>query len=367
MKIPFIDLHAVNEPYFIEYQKQVQEILKSCSFILSSHVEEFENAFAHYLGVKHVVSLNSGTDALIFALRCAGVGPGDEVITVPLSFYATLEAILHVGATPVFVDVEADTALMNVTQVPRKISPRTKAILPVHLCGQPVAMDPLLDIAHQHKLAIIEDACQAHGSFYNDKKVGTLGDFGCFSFYPSKNLGGFGDGGALVTNNDQAAEMARKLRNHGSLHKVSFELLGYNSRLDSLQAAILGLKLQSLDACNARRATAAALYHRELAKISWAQPLKQRPDCVSNNHLFVIRVPSAQRARIHNQLNDAGVETRIYYDQPLHKMPILRGRCHENYPITENLCQTSLALPLHDALTNADGLSVVQALTALQL
>lgn len=367
MKIPFIDLLAVNQCYFAEYQKQVQKILESCSFILSSHLEDFENAFARYLGVKHAVGLNSGTDALIFALRCAGVGPGDEVITSPLGFYATLEAILHVGATPVFVDTEEDTALMNVTQIQEKISSRTKAILPVHLYGQPVDMDRVLHLARQKKLFVIEDACQAHGSLYKGKRAGSLGDFGCFSFYPSKNLGGFGDGGALVTNDDAMAEKVRKLRNHGSLDKTSFDLLGYNSRLDSLQAVILNLKLKDLDRSNAQRALCARLYQQGLAQIPWIKLPRQNPDSITNHHLFVVRVPAQHRQMIQMELQNRGIETRIYYDQPLHKMPVLQNKPPESYPVTETLCQTSLALPMHGAMVEEDALTVAQAFSKFRL
>lgn len=365
MKIPFIDLQAVNRPFFAEYQTLVKEVIASCAFTLSPCVEEFEKAFANYLGVPHVISLNSGTDALIIALKCLGIGPGDEVITTPHSFYATLEAILHVGATPVFVDIEAETALIDTQKIPDKISSKTKAILPVHLYGQPADMDPLLDTARKHGLFVVEDACQAHGSLYKNKKTGTFGEFGCFSFYPSKNLGGFGDGGALVTNDAKLAEMAKKFRNHGSLHKVSFDLLGYNSRLDSLQAVILSLKLKSLDQNNAQRTLCANLYRKELASLPWLQPLQIRSDRTSNEHLFVVTLPPERRAHVQEHLQNAGIEARVYYDQPLHKMPVLRHTAQERYPVTETLCQSSLALPMHSAMTVDHVMTVVECLRGI--
>lgn len=364
MQVPFLDLKSIHEPLLEDLKKSFTEVVGASAFILGKYVEQFEENFARDLGVAHAVSLNSGTDALIIALKSCGIGPGDEVITAPNSFYATLEAILHVGAVPVFVDVHPKTALINIDLIRDKISPCTKAIIPVHLYGQPVDLEPLIAMARTHKLFVIEDACQAHGSLYQGKKAGTWGDVGCFSFYPGKNLGALGDAGALVTPHTKIAEIAKKLRNHGGNLKYQHDLLGYNSRLDGLQAAFLSLKLKYLDEWNAQRVQKARYYCEKLKLVDWIQPLQVESDRTSNYHLFVIQVPPQKRDLIRNVLQTAGVETAIHYPTPLHRLPAYGryAKLGESYPVTEKLCASILSLPMHPALTFEQIDHVVQTL-----
>jgi dTDP-4-amino-4,6-dideoxygalactose transaminase len=248
--IPVYDPLPEVEALWEELQAAALRVLRSGRYILGPEVEAFEEEVAAYLGVKHAIGANSGTDALVIALRALGVGPGDEVITTPFTFFATAEAISLVGATPVFVDIDPRTFNINPDLIPSAITPRTKAILPVHLYGLPAEMDPILEIARSHGLKVLEDCAQAFGATYKGKKVGTLGDAGAFSFFPTKNLGGFGDGGLIATNSDEVAERARMLRAHGSRRKYYNEAIGYNSRLDALQAALLRVKLPRVDAWN---------------------------------------------------------------------------------------------------------------------
>ena len=241
IKIPIYDPRPEIEALWDEIQAAIHRVLKSGRFILGPEVKAFEQEVAEYLGVKHAIGVNSGTDALVIALRALGVGPGDEVITTPFTFFATAEAISLVGATPVFVDIDPKTFNINPELIPEAITSRTKAILPVHLYGQAADMDPILDIAERHGLRVLEDTAQAFGAKYKGQKLGTLGDAGAFSFFPTKNLGGIGDGGLIATNNDNVAELARMLRAHGAKKKYFHEMIGYNSRLDELQANIFSL------------------------------------------------------------------------------------------------------------------------------
>jgi len=364
MQVPFLDLKSAHEPLLEDFKKCFVDVVGASAFILGKYAEQFEEEFARDLGVEYVVGLNSGTDALIIALKSCGIGPGDEVITVPNSFYATLEAILHVGAVPVFVDVDSKTALINIDLIQNKISPRTKAIIPVHLYGQPVDLKPLLAIAREHNIFVIEDACQAHGSLYQGKKAGAWGDVGCFSFYPGKNLGALGDAGALVTPHKEIAEIAKKLRNHGGNIKYHHDFLGYNSRLDGLQAAFLSLKLKSLDTWNEQRVQKAHYYCDKLKSLDWIQPLQVESDRTSNYHLFVIQVPPQKRDLIRNMLQAAGVETAIHYPTPLHQLPAYGQftNVNESYPVTEKLCASILSLPMHPTLTFEQIDYVVQTL-----
>lgn len=350
--IPFVDLSAIHQPIRQEILKAFEEVFDSSHFVLGKFVEQFEEAFEKYLDIPHVVGVNSGTDALIIALRSLDIGPGDEVITVPNSFFSSVEAILSVGAFPVFVDVEPDTALMDVSQIPQKISPRTKAILPVHLYGQPVSMAPLLETAKKNNLFVVEDACQAHGSLYQGKKAGTLGDVGCFSFYPGKNLGALGDGGALVTRNKKIFEKAKKLRDHGSIQKYHHELVGYNSRLDALQASFLTVKLKYLDGWNQTRGELAEVYKRKLSPLPDIKTFKILPERTSNHHLFVVQVPKETRDSLTKYLTEKGIGWGLHYPIPLHKISFLQKVINNKQalPVAEELAMSVLSLPMDAGL-----------------
>ena len=350
--IPLLDLALQHKPLEEELNKAFLEVLNSRAFVLGPFVERFESDLAGYLDISHAIALNSGTDALILGLKALGVGPGDEVITVPNSFFATVEGILHVGARPVFVDVDPQTALMDVNGIPARITSRTKALLPVHLYGQPASMGPILEMAKRYRLWVVEDACQAMGSTYQGRKAGTLGDVGCFSFYPGKNLGALGDGGALVTRHPEVAEKVRKLRNHGGIRKYEHDLNGYNSRLDALQARFLSVKLHSLDQWNQARRRAASCYRKELRDTKDICSFQSLEDRLSNEHLFVVQVPSAKRDVLKQRLEEKGIETGIHYPTPLHHVLSHQGlyNANESFPVSERLSRSILSLPMYPEL-----------------
>lgn len=352
ISIPFLDLALQHQALEVELEQAFREVLDARAFVLGPFVERFETDLAAYLDVPHVVSLNSGTDALMLALKALGIGPGDEVITVPNTFFATVEAILQVGAKPVFVDVDPQTALIDVTKISEKITPKTKALLPVHLYGQPASMEPILTLAKKYNLAVIEDACQAIGSEYRGRKAGTLGDIGCFSFYPGKNLGALGDGGALVTRSPEIAEKVKKLRNHGGTIKYQHDMVGYNSRLDGLQAAFLLVKLRHIDTWNQARREIALHYRSGLGQLKTVRPLQMMEDRISNEHLFVVQVASENRDRIRETLQSEGIETGIHYPVPLHH--VLRDQGLDSgktsFPVSEKLSRSILSLPMYPGL-----------------
>lgn len=321
-RIPILDLVPEVEFLWDDLMAAITRVLRSGQFILGPEVETFEREVAEYLGAKHAIGLNSGTDALVIGLRALGVGPGDEVITTPFTFFATAEAISLVGATPVFVDIDPRTFNINPELIPPAITPRTKAILPVHLYGRPAEMDSILAIAEEHGLKVLEDCAQAFGATYRGQKVGTLGHAGAFSFFPSKNLGAYGDGGLLVTNDDQVAEIARMLRVHGSRRKYFNEMVGYNSRLDALQAAILRVKLPHVDRWNERRRQVAERYNQLLSGV----PGLVLPE-ISEGHVFhqyTVRILGGKRDAVQQLLAEAGIGTMVYYPIPLHLLPVYR-------------------------------------------
>ena len=293
--VSFLDLYALHKPLEAEFIQTFKNIIESNAFVGGESVHNFEKEFADYLGVKHVIGLNSGTDALIIALKSLGIGQGDEVITSACSFYATLEAILHVGATPIFVDVEQETGLIDTQLIEEKITANTKAIIPVHFHGQPASMQPILELAASKKIAVVEDACQSIGALYQGKQSGTLSTAGCFSFYPGKNLGALGDAGALVTNNDDVALLARKYGNHGGVEKFKHEVLGFNSRLDGLQAAFLSIKLKHIDRWNQARLQVAQYYNEALEGQETFVPNKFYSDRTSNHHIYAVSVRGKTR------------------------------------------------------------------------
>lgn len=340
-----LDLSEEIRTHWDEYQQAFQKVLGSGQFILGPEVRALEEECARYIGVKHAVGMNSGTDALFIGLRAMGIAPGDEVITSPFSFYATGEAISLIGAKPVFVDVDEVTFNLDPAKVEAAITPKTKAILPVHLFGLPAPMKEIQDIARRHDLKILEDACQAMGATYGSAKVGALGNGAAFSFFPTKNLGAFGDGGLFVTDDDATADKARLLRVHGSKVRYHHEDLGYTSRLDEMQAAVLRIKLRSLDERNRKRQTAAKRYDEALNGLPGLITPTFQGKRSHIFHQYTIVVPPGLRDNLQANLGKAGISTIIYYPIPIHlteyyRMP--KGLC----PVTESLALRVISLPM---------------------
>jgi dTDP-4-amino-4,6-dideoxygalactose transaminase len=328
-QIPMVDLVGEYRGIQDEIDEAVHRVLESGHFILGEEVEGFEHEVAVYLSVRHAVGVASGSDALLLALMALGIGPGDKVITTPFSFFATASAIVRLGATPVFCDIDPRTFDLDPDSVRRYLeascTPAVKAVIPVHLYGQCCEMDPLLELAHTYHLNVVEDCAQSFGSTYKGHQSGGMGDIGCFSFFPTKNLGGYGDGGMVTTNDDGLAEHVRMLRAHGARRKYHHEELGINSRLDALQAAILGVKLKHVDEWTDRKRVLAAAYDRELSGIEGLQVPHVMPECRHTYHQYTIKVPSERRAAIQSTLLDVGVQTQVYYPEPLHRQPCFAG------------------------------------------
>jgi dTDP-4-amino-4,6-dideoxygalactose transaminase len=351
-QIPTLDLLPEIDLLWSEIQSAVSEVIRSGHFVLGPQVRALETEIAQTLSVRHAVACNSGTDALVIGLRALGIGPGDEVITSPFTFYATAEAINLVGARPVFVDIEPRTFNIDPEQIPHALSPRTKAILPVHLFGHAADLDPILELARRHGLTVLEDVAQAFGGRYWGRPLGSLGHAGAFSFYPTKNLGGFGDGGLLTTNDDRVAETARKLRTHGSLVRDRNEMIGYNSRLDEIQAAVLRVKLPHVAAWNRQRQAAAATYRRLLSDVEGIVPpaAEEYADHVYNQ--FTVRVTRRNRDAVQKSLAKAGIGTSVYYPVPVHQLPVYaEERWH--LPVAESAAGEVLSLPMGPLLPNA--------------
>lgn len=354
-KVPLMDIRSQYLELKQEIDSSVMGVFDRSNFILGEEVAAFEKEFAAYLDAGYAVGVASGTDALVLILDALSIGKGDEVITTPFTFFATAEAILRVGATPVFVDIDPRTYNLDVSQVEAALSPRTKAIMPVHIFGQPAKMDPLLKLAEKHDLFVIEDACQAAGAEYKGKKAGNLGDAAAFSFFPTKNLGGAGDGGAVTTSIEALAEKVKILRVHGSVKKYYHETIGYNSRLDTIQAAVLRLKLKKLDEWNERRRNAARLYNEALKDLPLVLPY-EHPDAKHVYHLFVVRVPDGKRDELSSFLTRNGIGNGVYYPLPLH----LQEACEElgyskgSLPEAEKASEETLALPMSAHLTEED-------------
>jgi len=336
-----------------EVDSAIQSVLESTMFILGPNVKAFEDEVAGFCGTRHAIAVASGTDALHLAVRASGIGPGDEVITTPFTFIATAEAIAYVGATPVFVDVEPDTFNIDAKKIEEKISARTKAIIPVHLYGQPADMTHVMEMAKKHNLKVIEDCAQSFGADYKGKQTGSIGDAGCFSFFPSKNLGCYGDGGMVVTNSDELAEEIGILRNHGSKVRYYHSEIGYNSRLDEMQAAILRVKLKKIRAYNKNRRKNAHLYNRYLEGTGVTTPYEDGKG-VHVFHQYTIL--SGKRDAIHQSLSDAGISSAIYYPVPLHRQEAFKVDGYENIqlPVTEGLASKVLSLPIYPEMKESD-------------
>lgn len=383
MNIPLIDLKAQYRSISEDLDRVTKEVLSSASYIMGNNVTGFEKEFAEYIGVKHAISVGNGTDALVIALKSLGIGAGDEVITTPFTFFATAETISAVGAIPVFVDVEKDTFNINPAKIEEKITSKTKAIVPVHIFGQSAKMDEINEIAKKYNLKVIEDACQAIGGKYKNRRIGTLGDAACFSFFPTKNLGCAGDGGIIVTDDDNVATIARALRTHGSgengqkaynlLNNINEEvttvqnaddtvynplkyynyLIGYNTRLDSIQAAILRVKLPHIDSWNAKRREIAKIYDEKLKDTDLVTPfISEENEPVY--HMYIIQ--SENREAMLSKLKGKGVATGVYYPVPLHLQKVYKnlGYKEGDMPVAEYLSYRTFAIPVYPELTEEE-------------
>ena len=351
MKVPFLDLNAHHTPIREELDHAIRSVIDAGAFAGGPFVERFEEDFAAYCGARHTIGVGSGTEALWLSLLAAGVGRGDEVITVPNSFMATAEAITYAGARPVFVDVDPATYTMDPGKLEEAITGRTRAIIPVHIFGQPADMDPLMEIAHAHGLYVIEDACQAHGAAYKGRKAGTLGDTGCFSFYPGKNLGAFGEAGAIVTNNDDLNEKIRFLRNHGQVEKYRHTMIGWNCRMDGIQAAVLQVKLKRLEAATHARELHAAHYDRALSGIEEIITPIRAPYAQHVYHIYAIRV--RERNDFIRFMSEHGVECGVHYPIPIHQQVAYRQLRYplEAFPVATRCAQEFVSLPMFPELT----------------
>lgn len=360
-----MDLKAQYASIKQEVDAAIQGVLENCQFTLGREVTAFENEFASYCGCAHGIGVNNGTSALHLALLAADIGAGDEVITVPFTFVASVAAIYYTGAKPVFVDIDPATYTIDVNAIEAAITPRTKAILPVHLYGQPADMDPIRRVANKHGLVIVEDAAQAHGAEYNGRRVGGLGDLGCFSFYPGKNLGAYGEGGMVVTSNDEFARKVRMLRDWGGEKKYQHVLKGYNMRLETLQAAVLRVKLRHLEAWTEGRRAAAARYNASFAKTAVAVPIA--PANVRHvYHIYATRSPC--RETWHAKLQARGIATGIHYPTPVHLLPAYADLGYEAgaFPNAEQASNEVLSLPMYPELTSQMQAEVAEAVIALQ-
>lgn len=377
LNIPILDLRPQYESLKPEIQAAITKVLEHGDFIMGEEVRLFETEVAEYLGVKHAIGLNSGTDALFIGLRAMGIGAGDEVITTSFSFFATAEAILHVGATPVFVDIDENTFNLNPDLLEATITERTKAIIPVHLYGRPCEMGKIMAIAQKYDLKVFEDCAQSFGAKYmggcsscdgscdsktmQNKFTGTIGHAGAFSFFPSKNLGAYGDGGMLITNDDQIAETTRKLRSHGSIKKYHNEMIGYNSRLDTIQAAILRVKLPHVDFWNATRRKLAQNYNHLIQHIGYITP-----DIIDGHvfHQYTIRVTEKSRNDMQKKLAEAGISTMVYYPIPQDQLPVYKGT-YAPQPLSIQVAKQVLSLPMYPELGTDKQKLVVEKLLVI--
>lgn len=365
MNVPLLDLKAQYKPIKAEIMAVIEAVCDEQGFILGPRVAELERAVAAYVGARHAVGCASGTDAILLALMAVGVGPGDEVITTPFTFFATAGSISRLGARPVFVDIQADTFNIDPAKIEAAITPRTKAIVPVHLFGQCADMAAITEIARRRRLWVVEDAAQAIGSAQGGKRAGTLGDAACFSFFPSKNLGGFGDGGMVTTDDPGLSDAVVMLRVHGSRVKYVHERIGFNSRLDALQAAILRVKLKYLDRWTEGRQRNAARYERLFTAAGLLDRVilpKAAPGNVHVYNQFTVRVP--QRDALRNHLKEKGIGTEVYYPIPLHLQNCYRELGYQKgaFPVAERACEEVLALPIYAELTEEQQAYVVEAI-----
>jgi dTDP-4-amino-4,6-dideoxygalactose transaminase len=349
--VPFVDLKTQGRGLLPEYQAALASVVDRAAYVMGSELRDFETAFAELCACPHALGVSSGTDALILAYRAAGIGPGDEVILPANTFMATAEAVTHVGATPVLVDCLPDTANIDSVAIEAAVTERTKAVVPVHLFGQPADMDAVTAVAKKHGLVVIEDACQAHGATHKGRPTGSLGTIAAFSFYPGKNLGALGDGGAVTTADADMAETVRVLRNHGEKTKSAHTVVGYCFRLDNLQAAFLQIKLKHLPDWNRARRAAAKRYDQLLAGVAGVALITERPDVEAIYHLYVVQVDD--RDAVRTKLGEAGVDTGVHYPVPIHLQPAYAhlGYKRGDLPVAERLAGRILSLPLFPEIT----------------
>ncbi|MCG6134346.1 MAG: DegT/DnrJ/EryC1/StrS family aminotransferase [Nostoc sp. LLA-1] len=370
--IPAFDIKQQYSTIEAEVSAAVLEVLASGRYIGGPIVEGFEQQFAAYHQVSRCIACNSGTDALYLALRALEISAGDEIITTPFTFVATAEVISAVGAKPIFVDIDTTTFNLDLQQVTAAITPQTKAIIPVHLFGQPVDMTALMAIAQSHNLAVIEDCAQSTGASWNNQKVGSIGHIGCFSFYPTKNLGGCGDGGAITTNDPELATKLRVLKEHGQTKQYYYEEVGVNSRLDAIQATILQIKLRHLDTWNQKRQAIAAYYQKFLSQVPGIVTPQELPGGVGVWNQYTIRISTegrngstaTYRDSVRSQLQERGVSSMVYYPHPLHLQPVYQHLGYQpgQLPVTELACQEVLSLPMFPELTQEQQDQVIYAL-----
>ncbi len=362
MTIPMVDLKAQYLALKEEMDREVAAVLASGHFILGPNVQALEQEAAAYCGVKHAITCASGTDALHLALRACGIGPGDEVITTPFTFIATAEAVSYTGAKPVFVDIDPDTFNIDPERVARAVTPRTRAVLPVHLYGQPADLEPIAETCRRHGLRLLEDCAQSFGAEYGGRKSGAYGDIGCFSFYPSKNLGAYGDGGMVITDDDALAKSVRIYRDHGRTATYQHALVGYNSRLDEIQAAILRVKLRRIDEYNRLRRRNAHLYTGRLRGTAVTPPAEDGKG-LHVYHQYTVR--SARRDAIQRALGAAHIASAIYYPVPLHRQEAYLGAAAGvTLPHAEAAATQVLSLPMHPELTEAQVETIARAVLA---
>jgi dTDP-4-amino-4,6-dideoxygalactose transaminase len=349
--VPFVDLVAQYRAIASEIEVAVNDVLSRCNFVLGTQVEEFERAFAEFVGCQHAVGVSSGLDALRLALAGLGIGPGDEVIIPANTYIATALAVTAQGARPVLVDCDLSTYAIDVKRIERAITARTRAIIPVHLTGQSADMDPILDLAARYGLRVVEDAAQAHGTRYKGRPCGAMGDAGCFSFYPGKNLGAYGDGGLVTTNDRLLADRLRRLRNYGQQQKYEHTEKGFNARLDTIQAAILNVKLKYLAGWNEARARHAASYASRLEGLPGLRLQSCSPASTHIFHLFIVE--SERRNGLQKYLEDSGIQTSIHYPKPIHLQAAYKdlGYTLGDFPATERLADQMLSLPMFPELT----------------
>lgn len=353
MKVPFLDLKAQYHAIKAEIEQAVQQVMDDAAFAGGPYVEKFEKQWAEFCHCKDCVGVGNGTEAIWMALLAAGIGPGDEVITVPHTFIATAEAITYCGATPVFVDIEERTCNMDPSLIENAITPKTKAILPVHIYGQTADMDPIMEIARRHDLFVIEDACQAHGAEYKGKKAGSIGDAGCFSFYPGKNLGAYGEAGAVVTHSPELAQKMRVFRDHGQPEKYYHSMIGWNARMDGIQGAVLSVKLSHLEHWNDMRRKHANHYHQQLADTDRIVLPAEAENRKHVYHLYEIRVKN--RDELISALKKKDIHCAIHYPVPVHLQQAysFMGLTPGSFPVSERIAAEIVSLPMFPELTQS--------------
>jgi len=361
-KVPFLDLRAHHEPLRLEIQAAIAQVIDASAFAGGPFVAKFEADFAEFCGCAHAVGVGNGTDALWLALVGLGVGAGDEVITSPGTFIATAEAISLCGAKPVFVDIDERTYTLDPALLEKAITPRTKAIIPVHLFGQMADMDPIMAIARKHGLFVVEDACQAHGAYYRGKKAGTIGDAGCFSFYPGKNLGAFGEAGAVVTNNAELLKKIQVFRDHGQAKKYYHSIVGWNARMDGIQGAVLGIKLKGLTRSNDARRENARLYGQLLGGMEEVIPPQEAGYGRHVYHIYAVRVKN--RDTVLQTMGEKGIGCAIHYPIPLHLQEAYRFLGYQKgaFPVAERCASEFLSLPMYPELSREQIETTVEAL-----